>query len=578
MSSGGVFQLIANDGKADELIMATCLLKARIASMGDSMPTLGDIERTHVLFMHSSFKPFAAFGMEYRKITPDGTVDWGNSLVYSIPQAGDFFSDFGIRFTCDNVTATTGYLVDTDGDDIAAEAYLQMPSGEIVADGLTPRLNVPTRFTSYPGERAVAKLSFSVNANTLDEYTHKTSAAYRKHYIPASKMAGYKRLVGEQVPREMLSASHMVTGQNPVWGGAAAAADADAHQRRIEIVDGLQTPKTTHSNVTFWHVGRLWFAQQKQQMVPSVSIPYGDRHITVTLAAKTDMIKHVEAGILTVARAAAVVPAEDTAQATTVDATTFTLLDKLIGGVAYSATEATGGGCATADMYMNNVYVLPEVHNIFIARVGFSLIRVHRAQTIAGLTTGDNDKLLSQLKWPIERMVFGVQPTANTTAAVSLDDWWRMSSVTAKTSTAVATVPYDGLRDDTTTVYERYLTTAAVDNFNYKVHANAISTLSISLHGQKLYDAMPKEFFTDYVPTCYGKSEISASEEDPASGMISFALIGGIYQPNGHLNVSRAREFYFQPNCDVAGTLILEADAINFLLISDGNAVLRYST
>jgi hypothetical protein len=572
MSSGGVFQLIANDGKADELIMATCLLKARIASMGEAGPTLGDIERTHVLFMHSSFKPFAAFGMEYRKITPDGAPAWGASLTYSIPQAGDFFSDFGIRFTTAAVTCAASFAIPAG---IAADTYLQLPSGELRQNG-GAALDAVAQFASYPGERAVEKLSFSVNANTLDEYTHKTSAAYRKHYIPASKLAGYKRLVGQQVPRDAHSAPHAHSGQNPDWDGAAAlAVDTNAHQRVTRVVDGFQTPKTTHAASSFWHIGRLWFAQQKQQMVPSVSIPYGDRHINVTLAAKSAMMAHADPGVLQVVRAAAAIVA-GTAQVHTV--TSYDFLGQAVGGSTYAATEPTGGTLSTAHMYMNNVYVLPEVHNIFIQRVGFSLIRVHRAQTISGIVIGDNDKLLSQLKWPVERMVFGVQPTAN---ASDISDWWKMASLTPKTSTVSAKVIYDGTTDTDGGVpdaFDRGITDSVVDKYTYDGNVNAITTLSISLHGQKLYDAMPADFFTDYVPTCYGGSNISASEEDPASGMISFALIGGIYQPNGHLNVSRAREFYFQPTCAVGGTLVLEADAINFLLISDGNAVLRYST
>jgi hypothetical protein len=58
MAAAGVFKLIANDGKADRMIMATELLNQRIkdvmcmrASEGmlDPTPTLVDIERTHIL-------------------------------------------------------------------------------------------------------------------------------------------------------------------------------------------------------------------------------------------------------------------------------------------------------------------------------------------------------------------------------------------------------------------------------------------------------------------------------------------------------------------------------------------------
>lgn len=58
MAAAGVFKLIANDGKADRMIMATKLLNQRIkdimclrvkSGFDDPTPTLVDIEKTHIL-------------------------------------------------------------------------------------------------------------------------------------------------------------------------------------------------------------------------------------------------------------------------------------------------------------------------------------------------------------------------------------------------------------------------------------------------------------------------------------------------------------------------------------------------
>lgn len=66
MSSGAVFKLIANDGKVDRMIMATELLNQRIKDItcmrarqgfADPTPTLVDLERTHILYVNSHFKP-----------------------------------------------------------------------------------------------------------------------------------------------------------------------------------------------------------------------------------------------------------------------------------------------------------------------------------------------------------------------------------------------------------------------------------------------------------------------------------------------------------------------------------------
>ena len=65
--------------------------------------------------------------------------------------------------------------------------------------------------------------------------------------------------------------------------------------------------------------------------------------------------------------------------------------------------------------------------------------------------------------------------------------------------------------------------------------------------------------------------------------MVNFSLFPRTYQPASHLNVSRARELFAAWSTRfVTGSSSAEftavAVAINFLLITDGSAVLRYST
>src|SRR5271166_4390472 len=107
MSAGAVFKLIANDGKADRMIMATKLLNQRIkdvmcarkrAGKADITPTLVDLERTHILYVNAHFKPFAAIGYEYNKVRPQsGNPILGGGVTFSIPQFGDFFHDMVCR-------------------------------------------------------------------------------------------------------------------------------------------------------------------------------------------------------------------------------------------------------------------------------------------------------------------------------------------------------------------------------------------------------------------------------------------------------------------------------------------------
>ena len=82
MATAGIFTIITNDGKQDKMLMATALLHERLRSINAfkqsqqggrpddlaNLPTLLDIEKTHVLFTNAHFKPFAAIGFEYDKV------------------------------------------------------------------------------------------------------------------------------------------------------------------------------------------------------------------------------------------------------------------------------------------------------------------------------------------------------------------------------------------------------------------------------------------------------------------------------------------------------------------------------
>jgi hypothetical protein len=387
--------------------------------------------------------------------------------------------------------------------------------------------------------------------------------------------------------------------------------------------------------------------------VPSVAIPYGQRFINIELAGQDDLVGTVGRGNNA--------------------------------GDPYSDASVTSGGALTSsavlktiELYINNIFVNPEVHNIFIKRIGFTLIRVHRKQT-ATTTGGEESILLQQLKWPIEALFIGVRPSdynsgTAATKRANLDRWHKFSSVTDTTrltqgwqsskvtvdtgvliasvlptvtaftitsvagapayatvapsqqnqlapgqvltftSTGVATssgpltvktVSADGLTvtfvgdvvagdasiaytgvdivgDPTTVVSLSALTSTEVSS-TVAVCTPTMEWVTIKAHGIPIYNHFPAKFYNAYLPLNYGGPNIR-TPTDCGALMITFCLYPGTYQPSGHINVSRAREFYIDfattsvINTASEGTLIVIASAINFLLISDGSAVLRYST
>ena len=111
---------------------------------------------------------------------------------------------------------------------------------------------------------------------------------------------------------------------------------------------------------------------------------------------------------------------------------------------------------------------------------------------------------------------------------------------------------------------------------------SAISTLSVTAHAITFYDAFDDVFFNAYVPYHFG-GQFIMTPEDMGAFMINFALFPGSYQPSGHLNLSRARETFLKwtSNYISAQTvvkMIVIARCINFLVIQEGSAFMRYST
>ena len=111
--------------------------------------------------------------------------------------------------------------------------------------------------------------------------------------------------------------------------------------------------------------------------------------------------------------------------------------------------------------------------------------------------------------------------------------------------------------------------------------APILDTISIKAHGIDIYKEMPAAFFNAYTTYHFGGPNINAPK-DCGSLFVPFCLYPGTYQPSGHVNVSRAREFYFQyssayqtANPAVNLTLVVIASAINFLLISDKLHIVR---
>lgn len=602
MSVGGIFQLITNDGKQDRMLMATALLNKRLleieqiraanSNIRDPTPTLVDIERTHILFMNAHFKPFCAIGYEYGKVNvQSGNPDLTSSgttggITFSIPQFGDFFNDMVLHVMLGSVTADNA---DYWTNPVANPAV----GAELLA------------YVDYPGQALLRNVRFEVNGNPLDDYDSEVLNFHEKFFVTPNKKIGWQRNVGQEIP---MPGFQNVNNANGRYGRGAGV------RQQVWMLDGHQTPKPTQPALDLWVPLLFWFATDPRLSIPSVSIPYGQRFISVDFAPADHLLQHLHAFD----------PAEDDP----------------------AVNPAPVPSIQVCELWINNIFVNPEIHDIFIKRIGFSLIRVHRRQQTRLQANQDNE-LLNQLKWPIETLYFGARPIVNNSASNPnlLTDWNMYCRVQHQqvdvcglqnSYSFLASLPAANIQADQYTAAFVTFTGVAIDfadalgvagltvltvdqlnavlttNFyppligtfvnpatptgdeifaatpgsqcvaNYINMAPTLATIRLEAHGVPLYRDIQSNFFNHYIPYTYGGHHIN-TPFDVGAYMLTFNLYPGSYQPSGHVNVSRAREFYFGytsawiDNNNQADLSII-AVAINFLLISDGSAVLRYST
>lgn len=668
MSSGGSFALIANDGKADRMIMATQLLLQRIqdtqcarkrAGKSDITPTLTDIERTHILYVNAHFKPFAAIGYEYNKVRPQsGTVTLGSGVTFSIPQFGDFFNDMVCRIrlssfqgvagsTPAQATAGTGVLFPFNSAPTGGGGpfyNIVDAFGNVLVAGTASTSATPVtyrnlvRYCEFPGNRIMVKTKFDVNGNPLDEYDTMIPVMMEKFCVAPNKRVGHDRLCGQQVPLTGYAGPVMATvtdadsantpagitrsnaaqsnqtvalyaaaslssaGQATVLAGSAAGAFTalngathyDVSQQQLSIVNGPQTPKPVQPPLELWVKQQFWFNNDVRLSIASVCIPFGQRFITMDLAAQSLLAYEFPSIYLE--------KIDGTGTAEVVGAPeiqrqkTYTPIHQKFG-----MTDIT---IEKMELYINNIFVNSEIHDIYIKRIGFSLIRVFRQHTAACNQEGADEKLLSNLKWPIEYMFVGLRPNWNVKdATVSAGavtgnlnvwrDWHRLTRmVDASFDAPMLAENYvtldSSVTDDALThtlapiIAPGGSSIGKVIPNKYWLPVPTVDSLSLTSHGVTIYDNFNDTFFNQYAPLAYGGAALN-TPEDPGALFVNMCLIPRAYQPSSHLNISRARETYIKwvssyVSSKSPATLFVVAIAINFLLISDGSAILRYST
>lgn len=412
---------------------------------------------------------------------------------------------------------------------------------------------------------------------------------------------------GQMAPQ--IFALNQLSASSPAQGAAATLLPLDYNRQKLQFVDGPQTPKPIQPPLEIWNKLRFWFNDDVRLSIASVSIPFGQRFISIDLAPQAYLVHEFPGLFLeTIIDVPGFVVTSNTAPVNAaLPIGTVTQSAQRIKSYTpvFQAGNIGDVNIERMELYVNNIFVNPEIHDIFIKRIGFSLIRVYRYHIQRVNQSGSDEKLLSQLKWPVEYMMVGLRPTWNITPVTNSSgfvtggnvnvwrDWHRLTkmvdvdcdqrqlaeltqfafsggytTVTAPGGTASVLsglsngVDINGSAGSNTLQGALSGVAAAaptidssvawassnigeVVHTSYALPVQTVDTLTLTAHGITIFDTFNAEFFNAYMPFNYGGPALMTPYDEGAL-FVNFALFPRSYQPSGHLNISRARETYLK--------------------------------
>lgn len=517
MSAGGVFKLIISDSSVDDLMMRTAQLTNLISQ----------IEAARVAKAKAAAK---ANGKPYVE------EDQHESYVPTIAEISNHFTVPIYSFFKPFVACAMEYVKHKARSNARFGSTVSFTLNQlglfitdVVAHVRTTSFAASStggtygvRWAAFPAHRAFAHTTLRINNNSIDEYYSEDYNAHFQYNVPTRKRNAWMRNVGQQVPYEG------VMYPDPV--------DAEVGQIGY-FVDGNQTAKATQPSQDWWVPLLFWFCDPGY-CLPNGLFPHGQAEIAIELANVTELVTRVE----------------------------------VVAGASPTNTNPT---IQIFDLWVNQVYVVPELHDVFLAKYGYSLIRVFRHQK-KELRLSEDAIQLNGLRWPVEKFYFAFQPTEN------LDNdqnWYKVSVLTEfQVNTAIST-----------TVFAPGVPAAGFNLTTYYSETSPVTSLELRANDIILYPETDPTFYNSAISFQNGNNDDNGPNDRNWYCMnFNIRRSGGIHQggwqpPSGHVNCSKARELYLHYKSTFISSanpvnLIVSGKALNFLGIDDSAGQLKYST
>lgn len=204
---------------------------------------------------------------------------------------------------------------------------------------------------------------------------------FQKFRVAPGKLTGWQRLMGQEVPIDAYSELCTIAGTSiyptfavglTAFGTTTPSFSAPVNsvqttRKLAKIVNGLQTPQATQPATNLFIPLLFWFNRDTRLSVPSVSIPYGQRFITLDIEELQNIIYTAPGNLFLQLTTESFIC--NNAAGLRAAADTITNYNRVVTRRAVLVPSSTVGGGAgnvapqitNMELYINNIFMNPEI-------------------------------------------------------------------------------------------------------------------------------------------------------------------------------------------------------------------------
>jgi hypothetical protein len=399
-----------------------------------------------------------------------------------------------------------------DYGDFISDMFVHIRISELKAKNPNDRV----RYADYLGHRIIKKCQFVISNNVLDEYDRELYNIYYNLHISEAKKKSWLNCMGQELPIEGMLISDPVKDE--------------FHEMRY-IFKGNQTLKKEHPKVNLIIPLLFWFNRDTRLAFPNHIKPVGQIKVKIQLETADHLMTAID----------------------------------VVNDVYNQDFEKPV--IEECELYTRHIYFNADILDIFISKLGFNLIRIHKY--LEKIIDTDNARIsLQELKFPIDSMYVFFRPLSNENGIDDLETWYKNSFLNL--NYIKTPIIYDNAGTDT----------LGINNIKYYDEEPVVTSLRFETNDVSTYDTQLSMFYDGYLP--YISSDKIMSNQNNIYYM-PFTLYPLENQPCGYLNLSKTREIYLEYSSEKIEShghvkLYVYTTALNFLLITKNSAALKYIT